>query len=152
MSAHSDEFWMQQALHQAELAAQAQEVPVGAVVVYNDACVGAGYNQQLTTHDPSAHAEIVALRCAATQLNNYRLTGATLYVTIEPCTMCFGAMIHARIKRLVYAAKEPRAGVVSSQVNLAEAAFYNHKIEVCDGVCAEDAAEKMRSFFRARRK
>jgi tRNA(adenine34) deaminase len=151
MSDHLDEHWMQQALHQADLAAQAGEVPVGAVIVRENICVGRGHNQQLGSNDPSAHAEIIALRNAAQSENNYRLSGATVYVTIEPCTMCFGAMIHARITRLVYAAKEPRAGVVESQLKLADTEFYNHKMVVCGGVNADEAAAKMQAFFRARR-
>lgn len=143
--------WMARALEMADAASAAGEVPVGAVVVRDGELLGEGFNQPVTCHDPSAHAEIVALRAAAAGQHNYRLPGATLYVTIEPCTMCFGAIMHARIARLVYGAREPRAGVCASQLQLPEAGFYNHRIEVVEGVSADEAGAKLKRFFAARR-
>ncbi len=143
--------WMQQALRLAEQAARAGEVPVGALVVRDEVVLGQGCNRPISAQDPSAHAEINALRDAAGRVGNYRLPGATLYVTLEPCTMCFGAMIHARIARLVYGAREPRAGVCGSSLSLHEAGFYNHRIEVLEGVEAEAAGDLLRRFFRQRR-
>lgn len=148
----TDSEWMEQALALARQAADAGEVPVGAVLVRDGELLGSGWNAPLTTTDPSAHAEIRALRAAAAHVGNYRLPGSTLYVTIEPCTMCFGAMVHARVARLVYGAVEPRAGVCESRLRLPEATFYNHHIEVCAGVRAEEAAALLRVFFAARRR
>ncbi len=147
-----DEFWMRRALALARQAAENGEVPVGAVVVMEGRAVGEAYNQPITQQDPSAHAEILALRQAANVVRNYRLSGATLYVTIEPCTMCFGALMHARIGRLVYGAQEPRAGVCESQLQLPEQRFYNHRLEVQGGVLAAECAAQMQSFFARRRK
>ena len=146
-----DEYWMNEALVLAQQAAQSGEVPVGAVLVRNDECIGRGWNQPIGAHDPSAHAEIMALRDAAMRLENYRLPDTTLYVTIEPCTMCFGALMHARVSRLVYGATEPRAGVCQSQLQLPAQDFYNHRMEVCAGVCAEQASGLLKAFFAARR-
>ncbi|MDY6981910.1 MAG: tRNA adenosine(34) deaminase TadA [Pseudomonadota bacterium] len=115
---HNDEHWMRAALAQAQQGAAACEVPVGAVIVLNDEVIGTGWNQPITSADPTAHAEVVALRAAARHQNNYRLPEATLYVTIEPCTMCCGALIHARVKRVVFGALEPRAGAVCSHFRL----------------------------------
>lgn len=148
---NDDQHWMQQALALAAQAAEVGEVPVGAVVVRDGELLGAGFNRPISGADPTAHAEIVALRAAAARLGNYRLTGATLYVTIEPCTMCFGALMHARIGRLVYGATEPRAGVCESQLQLPAAEFYNHRLAVTAGVMAEHSAALLRQFFRARR-
>ncbi|WP_226703178.1 tRNA adenosine(34) deaminase TadA [Microbulbifer elongatus] len=143
--------FMQQALALAAKGAELGEVPVGALVVLDGEVIGEGFNQPISASDPSAHAEVKALRAAAAHQGNYRLPGATLYVTIEPCTMCFGTLIHARIARLVYGAAEPRAGVVVSQLQLAEKTFFNHKIEVEGGVLAEDAGALVRDFFKKRR-
>ncbi|QKX18837.1 tRNA adenosine(34) deaminase TadA [Microbulbifer sp. YPW1] len=143
--------FMQQALALAAKGAELGEVPVGALVVLDGEIIGEGFNQPISTSDPSAHAEVKALRDAASRRNNYRLPGATLYVTIEPCTMCFGTLIHARIARLVYGAAEPRAGVVASQLQLAEQTFFNHKIEVEGGVLAAEAGALVREFFQKRR-
>jgi len=143
---------MRRALALARQAAENGEVPVGAVVVVEGRAVGEAYNQPITQQDPSAHAEILALRQAANVVRNYRLPGATLYVTIEPCTMCFGALMHARIGRLVYGAQEPRAGVCESQLQLPEQRFYNHRLEVQGGVLAAECAAQMQSFFARRRK
>lgn len=142
---------MQQALGLAAKAAELGEVPVGALVVLDGVVIGEGFNQPITASDPSAHAEVVALRAAARHMNNYRLPGATLYVTIEPCTMCFGTLVHARIARLVYGAAEPRAGVVVSQLQLAEQTFFNHKIQVEGGVLQDEAGTLVRDFFQKRR-
>ncbi|HEY8569542.1 tRNA adenosine(34) deaminase TadA [Microbulbifer sp.] len=143
--------FMQQALGLAAKAAELGEVPVGALVVLDGVVIGEGFNQPITASDPSAHAEVVALRAAARHMNNYRLPGATLYVTIEPCTMCFGTLVHARIARLVYGAAEPRAGVVVSQLQLAEQTFFNHKIQVEGGVLQDEAGTLVRDFFQKRR-
>ena len=143
---------MRQALRLADRAEQAGEVPVGAVIVRDGVVVGEGFNQPISSHDPTGHAEIVALRAAARNARNYRLPGATLYVTLEPCTMCIGAMIHARIERLVFGAAEPRAGAVISQLQLADACHYNHRMGYTGGVLADASAEKLRQFFRARRR
>lgn len=146
-----DERWMRRALELADLAEQAGEVPVGAVIVRDGEMLGEGFNQPISSHDPTGHAEIVALRAAARHQQNYRLPGATLYVTIEPCTMCVGAMIHARIARVVFGAPEPRAGALISQLQLADATHYNHRMTHTQGVLADEAANKLRRFFRARR-
>ncbi|MDG2079702.1 MAG: tRNA adenosine(34) deaminase TadA [Pseudomonadales bacterium] len=146
-----DEYWMQKALAMAKQAGKQGEVPVGAIVVMNGQCVAESFNQPIASCDATAHAEIIALRAACSAVANYRLTGATLYVTIEPCTMCFGAMLHARIKRLVYGAAEPRAGVVSSQLQLPGRDFYNHKIDYSSGVLADECGQLMADFFKQRR-
>lgn len=143
---------MRRALALADRAEQAGEVPVGAVIVRDGAVLGEGYNQPISSNDPTGHAEIVALRAAAQAVCNYRLPGAVLYVTLEPCTMCIGAMIHARIARVVFGAPEPRAGAVISQLQLADADHYNHRMAHTQGVLAEQSADKLRQFFRARRK
>jgi tRNA(adenine34) deaminase len=146
-----DEIFMSEALQLARQAAAAGEVPVGAVVVSDGKVVGRGFNHPLHSHDPSAHAEICALRDAGTYLQNYRLPGCTLYVTIEPCTMCLGAIIHARIGRLVFGATEPRYGAVVSGQQLLANGVYNHQLQVCAGVLAADCAALMKEFFRTRR-
>ncbi|RTR01174.1 tRNA adenosine(34) deaminase TadA [Halomonas nitroreducens] len=148
----SDEFYMHRALEQARLAEEAGEVPVGAVVVDADgAIVGAGYNAPLSGHDPSAHAEIRALRDAGARLGNYRLDGCTLFVTLEPCLMCTGAIIHARLVRVVYGAAEPRSGMVESKANLFAQPWYNHRVEVVGGVLASRVSRQLKAFFAARR-
>ncbi|MFY0989631.1 tRNA adenosine(34) deaminase TadA [Halomonas sp. C05BenzN] len=148
----SDEFYMHRALDQAREGLAAGEVPVGAVVV--DAAgeiVGGGFNAPVSGHDPSAHAEIRALRDAGERLGNYRLDGCTLYVTLEPCLMCTGAIIHARLARVVYGAAEPRTGMVESKANLFAQPWHNHRVEVEGGVLAARAARLLREFFAARR-
>jgi len=148
----SDEFYMHRALDQARLGLAAGEVPVGAVVV--DAAgeiIGAGYNAPVAGHDPSAHAEIRALRDAGARLGNYRLDGCTLYVTLEPCLMCTGAIIHARLARLVYGAAEPRSGMVESKANLFAQPWYNHHVAVQGGMLASRASRLLREFFASRR-
>ena len=150
-SAERDALWMQLALEQARLAESQGEVPVGAVLVIGEALVAAAYNAPISGCDPSAHAEIAVLRKAAGQLHNYRLPTSTLYVTIEPCTMCMGAIIHSRVQRVVFGAREPRAGAVVSQLKLAEQDFYNHQVEVTEGVLADECGALVSSFFRSRR-
>lgn len=151
MQADLDTHWMRQALELAQRAAGEGEVPVGAVVVLDDAIIGRGYNSPITHNDPSHHAEIAALRDACEAVGNYRLPGATLYVTIEPCTMCVGAIIHARVSRLVFGAREPRAGAVTSRFSLLEESGYNHKVSWSEGILAEECGSIMRDFFRSRR-
>lgn len=148
----TDKEFMRQALLLADSAAKQDEVPVGALIVHNGNVVAGCYNSPITDHDASAHAEINALRSAGEALGNYRLTECTLYVTLEPCTMCLGAMIHARIARLVFAANEPRAGAVESQLKLLDQAFFNHSIEWRGGVLADEAAEKLKQFFKNKRR
>lgn len=147
-----DENWMRQTLVLAGRAAVQGEVPVGAVLVSaTGELLGAGFNQPIASHDPTAHAEIVALRAAARAQQNYRLPGSTLYVTIEPCTMCVGAMIHARVARVVFGAPEPRFGALVSQRRLLEEGDFNHLMQVQGGVLAEECGALMRDFFKARR-
>ena len=147
----SDIDFMALALAQARLAAQAGEVPVGAVVVQAGKVIGVGFNCPIGTHDASAHAEIMAIRQACQTLNNYRLPDCDLYVTLEPCTMCAGAMIHARIKRLIYGANEPKAGIISSHLGLLQQPFFNHAIATQGGVMAEEAGQLLSNFFKQRR-
>jgi tRNA(adenine34) deaminase len=142
---------MREALALADAAAAAGEVPVGAVVVLDDQVVGRGHNRPVSTHDPSAHAEIVALREAGARLGNYRLAGATLYVTVEPCLMCVGAIAHARIDTLVYGAREPRAGAIESTGRAHESPGLNHRLVVVSGVLARECAERLQRFFAERR-
>jgi len=146
-----DEHWMRHALALADRAAQQGEVPVGAVVVRDGELLGEGGNQVISAADPTAHAEIVALRAAAQRTGNYRLPGSVLYVTIEPCTMCAGAIIHARVDRLVFGASEPKAGVVHSRCRLLDEPWYNHRVAWLGGVLAEESSERLRRFFQARR-
>ncbi len=149
----TDADWMWLALEQASLAADMNEVPVGAVLVDADGhLLAAGHNQPISSCDPSAHAEIVTLRAAALKLNNYRLPDTTLYVTLEPCTMCVGALVHARIKRLVYAASEPRSGAIESAQQLFETGEYNHRPEVEGGLLAAESSALLTAFFKARRR
>jgi tRNA(adenine34) deaminase len=143
--------WMRRALALADRAGNEQEVPVGAVVVRDGQLLGEGWNQVISARDPTAHAEIVAIRDAARVVGNYRLPGAILYVTLEPCTMCAGAMVHARIAQLVFAAKEPRAGVVCSTCSLLEEPWYNHKVNWVGGVLEDDSSARLKAFFQARR-
>ncbi|MFP4696444.1 tRNA adenosine(34) deaminase TadA [Thiohalospira sp.] len=143
--------WMERALALADAAEAAGEVPVGALVVRDGAVLGEGSNAPVGGCDPTAHAEINALRAAAGAVGNYRLPGATLYVTLEPCLMCAGAMVHARIAEVVYAAPDPRAGAAGSMVDVFELPGLNHRVAVTGGVRAEEAGERLRAFFRARR-
>ena len=142
---------MARAIALAQAAAAAGEVPIGALVVRDGSVLGEGRNQPIATHDPSAHAEIVALRAAAAAAGNYRLPGATLYVTLEPCPMCAMAAVHARIARIVYAAPDPRQGAAGSVLDLCAHPTFNHRIEVTGGVRAEEAGALLRGFFKERR-
>lgn len=148
----TDTQWMRYALNRAIEAGERGEVPVGAVVVINGELIAEGFNQPIGMNDPTAHAEVVAIRRAAAQMGNYRLTGAWLYVTIEPCQMCVGAMVHARIARVIYGATEPKAGAIESAMRAHEHASLNHRIEVIGGVLAAESREVMQAFFRDRRK
>ena len=142
---------MREAQREAREALAAGEVPVGAVVVLDGRVVGAGFNQPIGRADPTAHAEIVALRVAAREVGNYRLTGATLYVTVEPCVMCVGAIVHARVGTLVYGASEPKAGAVRSAMRALDHPALNHRVEVIEGVLDEECGQIMQEFFRDRR-
>jgi len=142
---------MEAALEQARSARDAGEVPIGAVVSIAGEIVGRGFNQPLSSGDPTAHAEIVAIREAARRVGNYRLTSAALYVTIEPCLMCVGALVHARIATLVFGAAEPRTGAVISTVRGAELPGHNHRFQIVSGVCEAECRELMQEFFRVRR-
>lgn len=143
--------WMQEAVRLAEAAAAAGEVPVGAVVVRDGKIIGRGSNRPIGTHDPTAHAEILALREAAQAVGNYRLGDCDLYVTIEPCAMCAGALVHARIGTLFYGADDPKAGAVSSIISLLEVPAWNHRVQAVSGVLAEECGQLLRSFFQQRR-
>jgi tRNA(adenine34) deaminase len=147
----TDELWMEEALRSAQRALEAGEIPIGAVVVCEDRIVGRGWNRNIGDTDPTAHAEIVALREAGGTIGNHRLTGCDLFVTIEPCAMCAGAMVHARINRLVYGADDPKAGAVKSAIQLLGHPQLNHRIEVQSGVLAGRSAELLQSFFKSRR-
>lgn len=142
---------MAEALRLAAIARERGEVPVGAVVVRDGVVIGEGFNQPIGTTDPTAHAEIVALRDAGLRTKNYRLTGASLYVTIEPCQMCVGAMVHARIARLVYGTREPRAGAIDSATRAHEHPWLNHRMEAVGGVREAECREVIQAFFKARR-
>jgi len=151
MSMSTDEFYMAKALQLAEQAGAIGEVPVGAILVKDGEIVGEGFNQPISGCDPTAHAEIVAMRNAAKNLNNYRLNDCDLYVTIEPCTMCVGAMVHGRIRRVLFGALEPRAGALQSQLQLMDQSHYNHSIEWQGGVLAQECGDLISSFFRRKR-
>jgi tRNA(adenine34) deaminase len=146
-----DVTYMELALGEARMAAEAGEVPVGALVINNGEIIGRAGNRNLRDHDPTAHAEILALRQAAQHLGNHRLTGCTLYATIEPCAMCAGAIIHARIARLVYGAKDPKAGAAGSILHVINHPRLNHKMEVVSGVLDDRCSEILQDFFRRRR-
>ena len=148
---HTDELWMEEALRCAQRALEAGEVPVGAVVVRDGLIVGRGWNRNIADSDPTAHAEVMALREAGTTVGNHRLEDCELFVTIEPCAMCSSAMVHARIRRLVYGAGDPKAGAVHSVMQVLNHPQLNHKIEVRSGVLAGRSAEVLQSFFRRRR-
>ncbi|MGA7909039.1 MAG: tRNA adenosine(34) deaminase TadA [Candidatus Sulfotelmatobacter sp.] len=150
-TAAPDELWMEEALRDAQRALESGEVPVGAVVVCDGKIVGRGWNRNIAASDPTAHAEIVALRQAGTTLGNHRLEGCDLFATIEPCAMCAGALMHARIKRLVYGADDPKAGAVHSVLQVLNHPQLNHRLEVRSGVLAGRCAELLQTFFRRRR-
>jgi tRNA(adenine34) deaminase len=147
----TDHRWMQHALRLAERAGQAGEVPVGAVVVRDDECLGEGWNQPLATSDPSGHAEIIALRNAGKYINNYRILDSILYVTLEPCIMCAGALIHARVARVVFGASDPKSGALGTVWNVPALPGLNHRYVVQGGVLAEPSARLLQAFFRVRR-
>lgn len=147
----SDEAWMRYAFRLAQRAEQLGEVPVGALVVKDNQCIAEGWNSSIASHDPTAHAEMVALRNAGLILENYRLCEATIYVTLEPCVMCMGAISHARIKRLVFGAFDPKRGAVCNALRLTDADFLNHRISWVGGVLEMECSEMLRDFFRARR-
>ena len=151
MSVSLHERFMREALAEAAQAAEHGEVPVGAVAVRDGEIVGRGYNQPIAAHDPAAHAEIIALRAAGQRLGNYRLANATLYVTVEPCMMCVGAMVHARIGTLVFGTAEPKAGAIESTQRAHEHPALNHRFVVISGVLASDCQQLMRRFFQERR-
>lgn len=146
-----DEKWMQHALTLADKAQAMGEVPVGACVVYQGQVVGEGWNTPISDHDPSAHAEMTAVRAAAKALGNYRIVDATLYVTLEPCSMCAGMLVHARVKRVVYGAKDAKTGAAGSVMNLLRHSALNHQVEVTQGVLSEQCAHKISAFFKLRR-
>lgn len=151
MSDTDDIQWMQHALTLARRAEAEGEVPVGALVVYEGGVIGEGWNRPISDHDPTAHAEIVALRAAARQAGNYRLPGSTLYVTLEPCLMCAGAMIHARVERLVFGAGDPKRGVTGGRFDVFSVPGLNHRFSVTGGVLETECATLLQTFFRQRR-
>jgi len=147
----NDQHWMARALELAKQAQQQGEVPVGAVIVRDDEIIGEGWNQPISNHDPTAHAEIQALRAASNHVKNYRLPGTTLYVSLEPCIMCAGAIVHARIERVVYAAKEPKTGAVGSCFDIFNTQQLNHHVHCEHGVLANESSTLLRDFFQSRR-
>ena len=151
MQAELDRQFMQQALDQAKLAANAGEVPVGAVLVRDGQIISTGFNQPIANSDPSAHAEMMALRTAAQNESNYRLPGTTLYVTLEPCTMCAGAMLHARVERVVFGAADPKTGAAGSVLNVFSEKQINHQTQVEGGIMGEECGQILRDFFKDRR-
>lgn len=151
MTQFDDEHWMAQALLLAEQAAELGEVPVGAILVLDDEIIGRGYNSPISQTDPTAHAEINAIRDAAQHINNYRLLDTTLYVTLEPCSMCAGALVHARVGRVVYGATEPKAGALESRQSLLTSPWLNHQVIQKGGVLADVCSAQLSSFFKLRR-
>ena len=146
-----DEKWMSFALEQAGKAEKEGEVPVGAILVKDDLIIARAHNKPISTNDPTAHAEIQLLRAAGEELKNYRLPGTTLFVTLEPCAMCLGALMHARIKRVVYGAHDPKTGVCGSSENFMEASCFNHKIDIASGVLENESKQLLKNFFNSRR-
>lgn len=151
MQAELDRQFMQQALEQAQLAAAAGEVPVGAVLVRNGQVISKGFNRPISNNDPSAHAEMMALRSAAQADSNYRLPGTTLYVTLEPCTMCAGAMLHARVDRVVFGASDPKTGAAGGVLDIFSEKQINHQTQVEGGIMSEECSQVLRQFFKERR-
>jgi tRNA(adenine34) deaminase len=151
MQAELDRQFMQQALDQAKLAAMAGEVPVGAVLVKDGKIISRGFNQPISNSDPSAHAEMIALRSAAQLESNYRLPGTTLYVTLEPCIMCAGAMLHARVERVVFGATDPKTGAAGSVLNVFSEKQINHQTQVEGGIMDDECGQVLRDFFKGRR-
>lgn len=152
MTEEQHHYWMKKAFELAGKAEAAGEVPVGAVLVKDDTLVAEGWNQPISSHDATSHAEIMAMREAGKKLNNYRLNGTTLYVTLEPCSMCVGAMIHARVSKVVYGASEPRTGALGGAFSLLQASQHNHVFEVVSGVMADECRVLLQNFFQCRRK
>ena len=146
-----DKKWMRIAINEANLAMQKNEIPVGAVLVKNNKLIAQSHNQPINNNDPTAHAEIELLRKAGKHQKNYRLVGSTIYVSLEPCAMCFGAMVHARIERIVFGASDPKTGVCGSCMNLNEENFFNHKISITSGILENESRELLRLFFKSRR-
>jgi len=149
---NNDEKWMKVAISEANLAKIEGEIPVGAVLILNDKLIAKAHNQPILNHDPTAHAEVEVLRKAGKKLKNYRLSGSTLYVTLEPCIMCLGAIMHARIDRLVFGASDLKTGVCGSKADLTSEAFFNHKIKLNGGVLEEENKEILQLFFKSKRK
>src|SRR5213593_525588 len=145
------ESWMREALEEARIAEAESEIPVGAVLLVNGKIVGRGHNHCIRSHDPTAHAEILAIRHASHSLRNYRLAGSVLVVTLEPCVMCAGAMIHARVEEIVYGATDPKTGAIRSHLQITDAPHLNHRIEVVSGILEEESAALLRRFFDSRR-
>ena len=148
---NEDEKWMTLALEQARKAEEQGEVPVGAILIKDGIIIARAHNQPISSNDPTAHAEIKVLRAAGEKLKNYRLTGASLFVTLEPCAMCLGAIMHARIDRVIFGAHDSKTGVCGSKVNLIEASCFNHKIELVSGVLENDSKQLLKNFFISRR-
>ncbi len=146
-----DKEWMQRAFELAQKAEAHDEVPVGAVIVHEDQIIGEGWNQPISSNDPTAHAEIMALRDAGNNIGNYRLSNATMYVTLEPCAMCAGAIVHARIAKLVYATDDPKTGACGSVFNLLQTEELNHKVEIEKGIFEEECRTLLQDFFKAKR-
>ena len=151
MHKKTDQFWMSIAIELAKQAGESGEVPVGAVLILDDKMIGKGRNQSIELNDPSAHAEIQALREGGSKIENYRLKGSKLYVTIEPCTMCIGALIHARIEKLIFGAREPKSGAASAVSDFLGKNSFNHRFTILEGVLKDECSQLMRNFFRARR-
>ena len=147
-----DEKWMKIAISEASVAKNEGEIPVGAVLIHNNKLIAKAHNQPILNHDPTAHAEVISIRKAGKKLNNYRLAGSTLYVTLEPCVMCLGAIMHARIDRIVFGASDPKTGVCGSKADLTSEAFFTHKVKVDGGVLEEENKEILQSFFKSKRK
>ena len=148
---NTDEKWMNLALLEASKAQRVNEVPVGSVIVKNDKLIETSHNQSILRHDPTAHAEILLLKKAGQELKNYRLIGTTMYVTLEPCAMCLGAMMHARIDRLVFGAFDYKTGVCESSINLADASCFNHKIKITSGILEQECKKILQEFFTNKR-
>ncbi len=146
-----DEAWMRHAIRLAQRAEERGEVPVGSVLVVDGRCIAEGWNSPILSHDPTAHAEIMALRHGGRETNNYRLVDATLYVTLEPCVMCMGAIVHARLGRLVFGAFDPKRGAVCNALQLADADFLNHRVDWSGGILEQECSDLLTSFFQARR-
>ena len=151
MQKKTDQFWMSTAIDLAKQAGERGEVPIGAVLILDDKIIGKGRNQSVELNDPSAHAEIQALREGGSKIGNYRLNGSKIYVTIEPCTMCVGALVHARIAKLIFGAREPKSGAASSANDILRQNSFNHRFKILEGILEDECSELMRNFFKARR-